>query len=311
MYIQTFIYLTYLSLLSLYVIDDNRSSDFLILPFTINLCLYLYELIFILILFTQYFQDPWNIVDSIRSILTFSYCFLVWSKTFDIKNGSNSAERYTLSLLIFISWIRGITYFRITKSTRYLNKLLFQVCKEIVPFLIILFYSILTFGLALSANDPEKEFFNHLTDSYLIIIGTWDNPNQPQFFSIFLLLATLLNPIVTLNLLIAILTDTFEVVKENEDVADAQELIGMIVEMETLMFWKRGKNIMGFVHVAEADSDENEDDFRIEMMIKNLKNKVDGIGEEMKSYEKDFLKFQGKIKEWSGNQIQGLTEFLK
>ena len=299
MYSQALLYLIYTILLCLYTSYDYcRTPMFLVVPFAISALLYVYELIFVFLGPLAYFSDFWNVVDTLRAFLMISYTSLVWVNYFEVKASGNDKERFMLAVLIFVSWTRGITYFRINAATRYLIKLLFQVCMDIVPFLVILFYSTVAFGLMFRAFDSgvKSDFFPYLTESYNILLGSWDNPTEPKFFSLILLLATLLNPIVSLNLLIAILTDTFETVKKDEVVADSQELASMIVEIETLIFCKREKNLKKFIHLIEADSADIEEDVEIGVLVKNVRSKVHNLGLEFKYHEIATERFEEKIK---------------
>ncbi|OMJ73892.1 hypothetical protein SteCoe_27308 [Stentor coeruleus] len=280
MWIQAFAYLCYILLLSLYVsYEPCRNSWFLIFPFMINGILYTYEVIFMIIGRLKYFLDFWNCIDSIRSWLMISYTLMVWGGFFDISEKKNTDERFMLAVLIFVSWMRGITYFRLNSNTRYLNKVLSQVIADIFPFLIILFYSVIAFALIFRAfdSDLKTDYFPSLTKSYLIIIGSWDNPITPDFASLILFFATLLNPIISLNLLISILTGTFERVSEDEAIADGQELAGMIIEIETLMFWARNNNEKTFLHIMEQDNIDEESDNNLNKLVNNINAKISFI----------------------------------
>lgn len=120
----------------------------------------------------------------------------------------------------------------------------------------------------------------------MIIIGNWDNPETVNFYSLILLLATLLNPIISLNLLISILSNTFSQVQESQVVADSQELMTMIVEAETLMFWKRNLSSKLYFQTMERDYDLEEETNRIEAVVKKLKTKVMRISDELNLYDK-------------------------
>ena len=298
MYSQALLYIVYTVLLCLYTSYEScRTPMFLVAPLAVSSLLYLYELIFVFLGPLAYFSDFWNLIDTLRAFLMITYSALVWVNHFEVKAGRNDKERYMLAVLVFISWTRGITYFRINAATRYLIKLLFQVCLDIVPFLVILFYSTVAFGLIFRSFDSEvnSDFFPYLTESYNILIGNWKNPTEPKFFSLVLLLATLLNPVVSLNLLIAILSDTFETVKKDEVVADSQELASMILEIETLIFCKRKKNIKKFIHLIEGDSADVEEEVELGILVKNIKSKVHYLGVEFKYNESAIQKFEEKV----------------
>ena len=120
----------------------------------------------------------------------------------------------------------------------------------------------------------------------MIIIGNWDNPTNVNFYSLILLLATLLNPIISLNLLISILSNTFSQVKENQIIADSEELMALIVEAETLMFWQRSLDTKLYFQSMERDYDLNDDTNKVEIMVKKLKSKVMRISDELNLYER-------------------------
>ncbi|OMJ73891.1 hypothetical protein SteCoe_27307 [Stentor coeruleus] len=297
-WVQAGIYVLYLIFLSFYnVYASCRTSWFLILPFIANFILYSYEVFFMFISFSEYFQEFWNVIDSIRSWLFIIYSILVWSDYFKVEIDKTSDERYLLSIIIFVSWLRGITYFRITRSTRYLIKLLFQVCWDILPFLFILFYSVIAFSLMFKAFDEDfnTSFFPFLTYSYSILLGNWDIPTSPNFYSLVLFLATILNPVISLNLLIAILSDTYETVNLNRVIADSQELASMILEVETLLFWKRNQNHKKYIHIAENDSVEDLEDMEYDTVIEKIKKKMFRFRKEFYKSDKTMKKFIDEV----------------
>lgn len=298
MYLQSFIYVIYLMLLSLYTCyEPARNKAFLVAPFAFSLLLYLYECIFMKLEGREYFNNFWNIIDSFRSWLTIFYCSFIWTQVFDISTDKNENEKYLLALVIFISWMRGVTYFRINKKTRYFVGIFYHVSIEMFPFLTIFFYSIIAVALVFRGFEYSKDsdFFVKLCESYLIVIGNWGNPTDPNFYSLVLLIATLLNPVISLNLLISILTDTFNTVKEKEKVADLKELVVMIIEIETLMFWKRDNNLKVYLHIVDKDSKEEEDENKLMFMTKKLSTKVKWVNNEIDEYRKQNEKLAQKV----------------
>jgi WD40 repeat protein len=313
MYGQSSLYITYLILLCLFTsFESCRSGTFLIAPFAISGILYLYELIFVFLGPLTYFTDFWNLIDTLRSILMISYSALIWSGYFEISFEKKEKERYMLAVLIFISWTRGITYFRINAATRYLIKLLFQVVLDIVPFMVILFYSAVAFGLIFRAFDSgsNSDFFPYLTESYNIIIGGWDNPTDPEFYSLILLLATLLNPVISLNLLVAILSDTFETVSRDQIVADSQEMAEMIVEIETLIFCNRKKNEKKFLHVMENDSADVEEELELNVLVKNVRSKVNYLNVELKDHHSALDRLEQRVSETTNGVRNTFNSFM-
>ena len=65
-------------------------------------------------------------------------------------------ETEILVLNLFVSWLRGFSYFRLLKITRYYVNLIYEVFFDIFPFLTILCYSTLAFSFifrTLMGND--------------------------------------------------------------------------------------------------------------------------------------------------------------
>jgi uncharacterized membrane protein len=69
-----------------------------------------------------------------------------------------------------------------------------------------------------------------------------------------LLFATLLVPLVFLNLLIALISEAFAIVNENLLRSDYSELTDIILELEEFMFWNMDKNNSTHLVVAKQQN---------------------------------------------------------
>ena len=58
-------------------------------------------------------------------------------------------------------------------------------------------------------------------------------------------------PLVMLNMIIAIMSDTYERVTTGMDVADGKELNSLILEQESLMFWAKDDKQSTHLHWAQ------------------------------------------------------------
>ncbi len=61
-------------------------------------------------------------------------------------------------------------------------------------------------------------------------------------------IASIFMPLIMLNLLIAIMGDTFERVNSTMVEADGRELNSMILEQENIMYWNRSSRIRQNLH---------------------------------------------------------------
>lgn len=279
-YFQSIMYMSFLILLSLYTVE-YRNQSFLIAPFAFNTFFLIYEGLYMISSGTKYFSDYWNFVDMIRIILIIVYTVLIWTEVYPDRD-------WFLAVVILISWTRGVAYFRSFRATRYLINLLITSVKDITAFLLILFYSTISFAIIFySIDDKGTPFFDTLTGFYDLNIGNSNTGDYDKFHWLFYVVVTILNPIIMVNLLISILGDTYANVKEYEVVNDAKELISLISEAELLMFWNRGKTNKQYIHMCDdfvmpiTQADDS-----IKNKIKALKRRVVKMTESMVSEEK-------------------------
>lgn len=302
---QAVAYIFYLISLVVYAVGPEW---FIWVPLSISLFLYIYEIIFIYIDPRNYFKSFWNLIDTTRAAVLLIYFF-----TFDEQTNMNGL----LAFLIAISWFRGITYFRINSKSRYLINLLFQVLSDIVPFMVIFMYTTLGFGViqGMLTNTYHAPFKNFI-DSYLISNGIWNNfryedpiMNSKDFvYPLAIIMITLINPVVVVNLLVSILSDTYETVEENAVVADGLELVDMIIEIETLHFWNRDKNEKKYLHTSTLNIIQDDaDDLEVEDLVRKVKEKFELIRTEIDEKSKSFQGFLNKNSEMTQLVTDGLN----
>ncbi|CAG9323437.1 unnamed protein product [Blepharisma stoltei] len=201
--------------------------------------------------------------------------------------------------------MRGITYFRIFKNTRYMVNLITQVIKDITSFFILLFYSTLAFAFIFLVMDKEDpKLIDYIKISYRLDLGDFDPTGFTSMQWVCLFLATMTNMIIMLNLLISIMGDTFGKVQENAEIADRKELLGMISEIETLMFWKKKCTERSYFQVLtgeESEETEKNISTRVTVIKKNIKRnhlqtlkRMDSLEEMLK---KIWTKLEGDKKE--------------
>jgi len=136
--------------------------------------------------------------------------------------------------------------------------LISEVIKDMTTFLILLAYSTISFAfifLVLDSNNPE--FIDYLKISYRFDVGDFDTTDMNSMQWICFFLVSMINMIVMLNLLIAIMGDTFGKVQENYLIADTHELLDMIIEIETMLIKNRNASDPCYFQMCiEDNSDE-------------------------------------------------------
>ena len=278
---QAFLYLIYITILSYYLIEyeGEKSPSLVIKILFLSIALSLYEVFQMFLTKSLYFTDVWNYIDMARSICCFIYCF------FSLTEFNDQVTKQVLVSVTFLSMLRGISYFRLFDETRYMINLLNEVFKDMTSFLILLFYSTFSFALIyfimvnnLKSNSNEKteDFSTYIATAYLLNLGDFATDNYGLFEWIIFFFASVINPLIMLNLLISIMGDTYGRVKEEKETADLKELTQMVIEGEYLMFCKRKHGKRTYMQICALEEVTTEASSQIERIGK-LKKRLKGI----------------------------------
>ena len=143
-------------------------------------------------------------------------------------------------------WIKFLYFFRIFQSFGYLIRLIMLVIADMKYFIVVLFFTLVAFGdTFLTISNGNKEgmetqpfvfgFADSIMYTYLIIMGAFEieqfeNSIAAKLLISFFIMCTVFNTIVMLNLLIAIISETFENFKANSLAATYQEMASMVSE---------------------------------------------------------------------------------
>ena len=122
-------------------------------------------------------------------------------------------------------------------------------------FIILIFFALLMFGIPLiilNENRDEENainegpiglwFFDMLIDQYLLALGEWGNTRgniaegpQTRLIYVFFLLATFISLVTMLNMLIAIMGDTFDRMMENKDINAVRSKLELVADLVALL----------------------------------------------------------------------------
>ena len=232
------VYLILLCIIAIHNENDALNAMFFLFAFILSL----YELFQIFGGIKEYLKSVWNYLDTARTIFLCMFAY-------EFQSGNYSS---TLIILHMLSWTRGISYFRVVSHTRYMINLITEVLKDVFPFLIISAYSTIAFGyiLMLMAYSTE-DFFSFFTVSYFINLGNFSIPTYNSIQWTCFLIATVINPIVMMNLIIAIMGDTYDRVQEGKEVADYKEQTSIMLQLEILYMFKRNVVERKRLHVCK------------------------------------------------------------
>ena len=307
--IETCVYSVSMASLLYYILSNPRSECYLVLIFlilisTFNLLQNLtkgYES------FRKFFGSPWNVLDSARIMLTYFYTInqLLYQ----------DPQYIGLELLTLLYCIKAIGYFRIFNKYRYLLRVILEIIKDMIPFFLILFTSTIAFAILLRVSQKDLSFFHSFVDLYMLdqtnfVISLDSFENIFVFF-----MASLLNPIIMLNLLIAIMGDTYDRIQEDMVVADYREMTELILEAEYFVFWRKfSPGVRAFITRCDYLRNLNLEKNQWMGKIRAVKKSIQSLEGKFKSTSRNIDKVQfmllEKLKDLSSTSA-GLNRRLK
>ena len=156
-----------------------------------------------------------------------------------------------ISIQSVMIWFKLFYFFRINSHTSYLIRMIVQVVYDMRFFMMVLIVIFLGFGMAFlmmsriggdSPFIPNNDFIDALIYSYLITLGEFQygeygssEGGRLRLIQLFFVGNSFFGLIVMLNLLIAIISQTFEEVSLNKDNARYNNMAKMIDERLPLL----------------------------------------------------------------------------
>ena len=182
---------------------------------------------------SHYLQDIWNWLDIllISNVITISALF--WGQ------GNASALSFFVSTASILFYTKILLSLRVIDQMRNLIRMIIEVIKDMISFLIIITVYIVAFSIIFfqdrrAVNDKSIDFDNFAGDLmemfYLIFTGgtTTDYHGVMIPFYVFV---TVLQCLILLNLIISIMNNTFDKLKQNSELMELKERINMLLEI--------------------------------------------------------------------------------
>jgi hypothetical protein len=176
----------------------------------------------------DYLTSLWNYIDLIPPFGIYIYTVVmilnsqITTENTDMKYISARTEGMITSLISFFMWIKFLYFLRIFENTGYLIRMITEVIVDMRHFFLVLLVTIAAFGdaflkISMSNMNEDKQFTTNFVDSliftYRMILGDFDTTEfgeEATGLCVALwLLCTIFNMIVMLNLLIAIISESF------------------------------------------------------------------------------------------------------
>lgn len=286
-YGYTFLLFLNLILLLILFAETNLTTTWA-LPvfFLVNFILVVWESIQFLGNIWGYFTDVWNIIDFLRITTTCTWIFLC---IFNEDREDFKILAWTVALLNFL---RGLTAFRAFDGTRYYVKLILRAIDDMLFFFILLAYSTMTFGVMfqVSRHGEPFEFKTLWMNSYNLNFGSFESQDEYSLSieTAAYLLATTINVILMLNLLISILGESFGNFQNEKEIIDYTERISVVLEIQKLMFWVDKTPVYMYFHAMTPNSDEGGS--------QNVDEKIEGIDKQIKGLNESILNENKSLK---------------
>lgn len=228
-------------------------------------------------------------------------------KEWDIVSFRDDFTRTVLAIVTFFMWFKFLYFLRIFRSTGYLIRMIVEVIKDMQYFFLVLLITIAAFGDSLliislgnknilDADGNPTTFTDGFIDSciytYRMILGDFDTSAfgsvATPVVMILFLLCTIFNMIVMLNLLIAIISDSYARVTANSELTTYQERASMVAEnaylvpLEVKKSYGQQNRFLLIVTDLEGNEEEVKKDPVMEK-VKELRTVVDDKVTEIKS----------------------------
>ena len=183
---------------------------------------------------TAYFKDLWNLFDMLRFIFTFVYFAVAMSDS-----PSQTAKSTILTVLALSQSVKAFSIFSLFKGTRVLLRIVIEIVKDMVPFFLFVLATTLTITLLytsaiLEDNLHDRSYPDLLMHVFLLDFGDFSADEYTPLEQCIFILSAIMVPLVLLNMLIAIMGDTFDRVKEDQDKRDFHEMAGLVYRYETI-----------------------------------------------------------------------------
>ena len=201
----------------------------------------------------DYFVDYWNYIDVLSLGLNLMFLIMLNTNCFMVSNEifSKTHIRVNAAVGCFTLWIKLFYWMRLFKVTAYFITLITQTLFDIRVFMIMLTIILIAFGTFFSILNTDTSEFQDVPDGqgyhyvgqyvgqraidaviamYLLSLGEFDMDGYKEgphviFAWLFFLMATFLVLVVFMNMLIAMMGETFAMVQTiQEETALAEQL---------------------------------------------------------------------------------------
>ena len=244
-----------------------------------------------------YLMVFWNYVETIPLIL------IIYNVERSQSMGHLDIQFYRVqSFAALTLWLKFFYFLRQFESTSYLIRSLIEVFKDMYVFMGILLCLIIGYADAFSSlsksyvlNDEsegklfEHGIFNALGYSYALLLGNFETEAFDAYGWILFITASVIEIVVLLNLLIAIISDTFARVCTDQIQYTYKERVSLIADIYSLIGTFKDHETSNLLFFAREDPDNKE------AVPDEMDNEVDTMEEQITKIYSDMIKVNHKL----------------
>ena len=275
----------------------------------------------------EYFNEKENYIDILLYPTMMIVSILVYTGHFDL---SLAPLNFLASALILLSGLRGINLLALFDETRYLNAMILTVFIDILGFtgVTVLFITVFVLsGLNMYRQIPDKTFsginWNGILDSrsqityyYNVMFGNWEDNEDVDGWNMYryilYLISSFFLSFIMANLVIAMISKTFDVFEEDKELYDTKAIIKLLLEHSNILsyFEKKWKQEISMEDrramrhlciIKKLQDEEKETEEVINEALEPVKNDVEEMGKKVENLVK-------KVEEKVSNEDEKLKQ---
>ena len=268
----------------------------------------------------MYFTSVWNVADLSTLIL---------NSVILIGDLAGLRERYIVTLSgisVLMVWLKLFYFGRIFLSTAAMIRMILEIVADMKYFLLVLLLAIAGFGncfFILARNFSPMftgdTWFRAFLYSYNIAMGefntdSFEDVDDEHLLYTLWFMNTMITLIIFLNLLIAIMGDTFDRVQETAENNKLKELASIMIENELLI---NRKSLFGdskyIIVIQEERAEESIESWegRLQHLKKYMYNVVESQNKLLKSIEKKIMEEVKEKTEKRGKELEvGASRYI-
>ena len=233
--VHALIFAILVALTTWHLVFEPDSTALFVICIIMNILFILFSITCALGDFKNYIKRGFNWADAL--LFPFNIVTLIINFT-DVEY-----KEIAIALNIFCYMFRAITYLRVYGPTRYLVSMVLQVFIDMGSFLIITTFWIFMFTFILMAlrgmdeeYDPKRrDFVNVLLEVFQACLGQYGTDEYVWYDWVVFPFLTIMVTIALFNLLIAIINNTYDEVRDNREYFDLREKLEIITDFDNFL----------------------------------------------------------------------------